>query len=185
MKERKKEKRKRVGLPDAFVLREGALVARGTVSEGGVPLMVYTLSLPAFAKEGTDPKEARAQKRLTSFYVALALQLWRACEERLFSFVRLAYAESDDPHKRYRFPRYTLTVDFTLEEGDEEICVLRRAVLSRRGRTVCERTWQEHFYKKNGQVILGRFSRFLSRLKPQKGLKGTLKSVISRHTGGG
>ena len=173
-----------MGLPDAFALREGALVARGAVSEGGVPLMVYTLSLPAFAKEGTDPKEARAQKRLTSFYVALALQLWRACEEGLFPFVRRAYAESDDPHKRYRFPRYTLTVDFTLEEGAGEICVLRRAVLSRRGRTVCERTWQEQFSAESGRMQIPVFSRAVAWVAPKGGLRVALFRGLIPKEGG-
>ena len=189
-KSEKKEARTVRAMPSAFVPRDGAYIARGAVREGGVLLLVYEISLPALqlASEGgrsqAKEKEARAQARISDFYARIAEEIWRGCAERLFPSVRRAYEESDDPQKKYRFARYTLTVDFTQTRAAGEIVILRHARLLRRGRVICERAWEERFCERNGRVQLRRLSRLLSRIRPKQGLKETLKSVISRHTGG-
>lgn len=209
MKGRKREKKERVraGMPDAFVLREGAAVARGAVSEGGVPLLVYQIALPAFREDvGGEPpplrgenhasatkasprptkeRGARARARMADFYARIAEEIWRACEGTLFPFVRGQYEESDDPQKRFRFARYILTADFTLSHEGGNVTVLRRAVLSRRGKVLYQKEWRECFSEKSGRVLMPRFSQFLSRMKPKKGLKETLKIAVSRHTDAG
>lgn len=196
MKRRKREKKEGThagarerAMPPAFLLQDGAYVARGTVVEGGVPLLVYKIALPRLAGEGEEagggaplPKK-RAAARMAAFYARVASELWRGCEERLFPFVRRAYEECDDPHKRFRFARYTLTVDFSVERDAGLVLVTRRAVLLRRGKTVCVRQWGERFREKDGRVLTPRFSRLIERVKPKKGLQETLKAVISRHTG--
>lgn len=207
MKGRKREKKERVraGMPDAFVLREGAAVARGAVSEGGVPLLVYQIALPMFREEEaggqtpplreknhtstakasprpTEEKGARARARMADFYARIAEEIWRACEGTLFPFVRGQYEESDDPQKRFRFVRYILTVDFAVSREGGRVTVSRRAVLSRRGKVLFQKEWCECFSEKSGRVLMPRFSQFLSRMKPKKGLKETLKIAVSRHT---
>lgn len=197
MKRRKREKKEGThagarerAMPPAFLLQDDAYVARGTVVEGGVPLLVYKIALPCFSEEARTVEDAcpyqgneKGAARMDAFYARVAGELWRGVEGQLFPFVQRAFGESEDPHKRYRFARYTLTVDFSLEREAGRILLSRRALLSRRGKVLCERVWRESFREKDGRIIMGRISGAFVRVKPKKGLKETLKAVISRHTG--
>ena len=184
-KNEKKEARTVRAMPSVFVPRDGAYIARGAVREGGVLLLVYEISLPALqlASEGgrsqAKEKEARAQARLSDFYARIAEEIWRGCEERLFPAVRRAYDACEDSYKKYRFARYTLTVDFTQTRAAGEIVILRHARLLRRGRVICERAWEERFSEKDGHVVMERFAGLISRVKPKKGWKERLKKALS------
>ena len=166
-------------MPATFSLREDRYVARGVRSEGAVPLLVYEIALPAFEGQG------RAHARLRPFYAGVAAALLCGCEEALFPFVRRAYAESEDPHKKYRFARYTLAVDFSLDEQGGQILVRRYARLLRRGRVLYERVWEEWFWRESGRMVAPRLARIFAAVRPKKRWKEMLKRAISRHTGGG
>lgn len=172
----KKEGTKRVRMPDAFQEREGKWVAEGALMEGRTLLLAYRVCLPAF-------KEVGAGARLSLFYARLAEELWRALEGQLFPLVKREYEESTDPHKRYCFARYTLTVDCSVEEAGEGRVVSRRAVLSRRGRVLRERVFCERFLRASGRRALPWLLRAAAWAKPKKSLRATLFLPFSRHTG--
>lgn len=195
MKRGKSEKKVggRGGMPAVFAVQDEGYVARGVIAVDGLPLVVYRIALPRFAAEegagarANDPLRkkgwGRASARMDAFYRRIAEGIWQGCEERLFPFVRRAYEGSDDPLKRFRFSRYTLTADFTVTAQGGVVCVERRAILSRRGKTLCLREWRECFSEGSGRVLMGRLATLSGRMKPKKGLRDTLTGVISRHTG--
>ena len=195
MKRGKSEKKvgERAGMPAVFAAQDEGYVARGVIAVDGLPLVVYRIALPRFAAEdgagarAKDPlrkkRRGRASVRMDAFYRRIAEGIWQGCEERLFPFVRRAYEGSDDPLKRFRFSRYTLTADFTVTVQGGVVCVERRAFLSRRGKTLCLREWRECFSEGSERVLMGKLTALSGQVKPKKGLRDTLTGVISRHTG--
>ena len=112
---------------------ESKILRKGSVREEGVEILRYRVELPVDREEELNGLHRQIVQRLEKF-----------CKETLADVARRAFAESDDPQKRFRFPTFfyllqgtidrakpsradiTLEIKLSRRDGHEPLCVEKK-----------------------------------------------------------
>lgn len=156
-KTKKKQKKKTLQggvFPDGFSLSDGILRAHRIHTHEGVAILEWQASFPLPPEKKKSKKGARASARICLFYGALATRLQAYIEQRLLPDATRAYLQSEDPHKRFRHARLSLSIECRVtEENDLCLSVLRSIRCARGGKVLFLRLEAEVFSKKSGRPL--------------------------------
>ena len=149
-----KKKVPRDALPDGFSLSDGVLRAHRIHTHEGVSILEWQASFPLPPEKKKTEKGAHGMARIRAFYRELAAHLQEYIEKSLLPDAIRAYAQNEDPHKRFRHARLSLSVDCRVtEENDLCLSVVRSVRCSRGGKLLFARREGEVFSKKSGRPL--------------------------------
>lgn len=145
----KKPSAKEPPLPDGFSVTEEGLYAHRILTAEGVAVLEWRAAFPL--PQASDP---RAAGRIRTFYTELAARLQKYLQKDLLPRATRAYTESDDPHKRFRHARLSLSVLSRVSEENERcFSVVREVRLVRGKRLLHTHTEAEVLSKKSGRPL--------------------------------
>ncbi len=150
----KKKAAPRDALPDGFSPSDGVLRAHRIHTHEGVAILEWQASFPMPPEKKKTEKGARGTARIRAFYGELAARLQEYIEKSLLPDAIRAYAQNEDPHKRFRHARLSLSVDCRVtEENDLCLSVVRSVRCSRGGKLLFSWHEGEVLSKKSGRPL--------------------------------
>jgi len=125
----------------------------GRFCVSGVEVLSYRIRLPRW----------ETAEEISAFYGEAGARALAFCEDQLRAEAELAFSQSEDPQKRFRFPalRYHLEGRVTLEDPRRDlVSVLLLAELGRRGETapVCRRLRAHTWRLSDGSLLPPRYA---------------------------
>ena len=147
---KRRPRRPRVGeVPEGYTEADGSFYAHRILTAEGVAVLEWRAAFPL--PQAADP---RAAERIRAFYIDLAARLQTYLQKDLLPHATRAYTESDDPHKRFRHTRLSLSVLSRVSEENERcFSVVREVRLVRGKRLLHTHTEAEVLSKKSGRPL--------------------------------
>lgn len=141
--------RKKSRIPGGVCSETGKTPEKEIFTEDGVAVLEWGFRPPEI------PGDGKSDARIRRFYREIGARCASCVHTVLAGRARAAYRASDDPRKRFTFPRFRLsvTVEAQAEEADGTRAFLRVARLARGGHVLREERTVDRFTPKSGRLL--------------------------------